>query len=79
MVIWAVLGGHLYVPETANLAFGHLLYGLLVGAIALFAASISESSATAAIIALAFTIGSWVLDFALAGQPGALEWLRACR
>ena len=74
VVIWAMLGGHLYVPETANLVLGHLLYGLLVGAIALFAASISESSATAAIIALAFTIGSWVLDFALAGQPGALEW-----
>jgi hypothetical protein len=34
LVIWAALGGHLYVPETANLAFGHLLYGLLVGAIA---------------------------------------------
>ena len=75
VVIWAALGGHLYVPETANLAFGHLLYGLLVGAIALFAASISESAATAAIIALAFTIGSWVLDFALAGQPGVLEWV----
>jgi ABC-2 type transport system permease protein len=74
VVIWAMLGGHLYVPEAANLVLGHLLYGLLVGAIALFAASISESSATAAIIALAFTIGSWVLDFALAGQPGALEW-----
>ena len=75
VAIWAALGGHLYVPETANLAFGHLLYGLLVGAIALFAASISESAATAAIIALAFTIGSWVLDFALAGQPGVLEWV----
>src|SRR5262249_52968000 len=24
---------------------------------------------------LAFTIGSWVLDFALAGQPGVLEWV----
>ena len=75
VAIWAMLGGHLYAPETANLVLGHLLYGLLVGAIALFAASISESSATAAIVALAFTIGSWVLDFALAGQPGALEWL----
>jgi ABC-2 type transport system permease protein len=75
VVIWSALRGHLHVPETANLILGHLLYGLLVGAIALFAASISESSATAAIIALAFTIGSWVLDFALAGQPGALEWL----
>ena len=75
LVIWAVLGGHLNVAETANLLLGHLLYGLLVGAIALFSASISDSAATAAIIALAFTIGSWVLDFALSGQPGALEWI----
>src|SRR5215470_5678358 len=75
LAIWRALGGHLQVPETANLIGGHLLYGLLVGAIALFAASISESAATAAIIALAFTIGSWVLDFALAGQPGVLGWI----
>ena len=75
LAIWAALGGHLYGPETLNLLLGHLLYGLLVGAIALFSASISESSATAAILALAFTIGSWVLDFALAGQPGALDWI----
>jgi ABC-2 type transport system permease protein len=75
VVIWVMLGGHLYVPETLNLLFGHLLYGLLVGAIALFSSSISESAATAAIVALAFTIGSWVLDFGLAGQPGALEWI----
>jgi ABC-2 type transport system permease protein len=73
--IWAVLGGHLYAPETLNLILGQLLYGLLVGSIALFAAAISESAATAAIIALAFTIGSWVLDFGLAGQPGLLEWI----
>src|SRR5262245_1332721 len=75
LAIWRALGGHLQVPETANLIGGHLLYGLMVGAIALFAASISESAATAAIVALAFTIGSWVLDFALAGQPGVLGWI----
>ena len=75
LAIWLALGGHLYLPETLDLLFGHLLYGLLVGAIALFSASISESSATAAIVTLAFTIGSWVLDFALAGQPGLLEWI----
>src|SRR5258705_6029159 len=75
LAIWLMLGGHLYLPETLDLLLGHLLYGLLVGAIALFSASISESSATAAIVALAFTIGSWVLDFALAGQPGVLEWV----
>src|SRR5207247_2535678 len=31
--------------------------------------------ATAAIVTLAFTIGSWVLDFALAGQPGVPGWI----
>src|SRR6516164_9143436 len=75
LIIWVMLGGHLYAPETLNLLFGHLLYGLLVGAIALFAAAISDSSATAAIIALAVTIGSWVLDFTLAGRSGPSAWL----
>jgi ABC-2 type transport system permease protein len=72
LALWEFLGGHLSAPETINLLGGHLLYGLLVGAIALFSATISDSAATAAIITLSFTIGSWVLDFALAGQPGVL-------
>src|SRR3954469_6372071 len=75
LVVWKLSGGHLSAAETSNLAAGHLLYGLLVGAIGLFAAAVSESSATAAILALAFTIGSWVLDFTIAGQPGLLEWV----
>jgi ABC-2 type transport system permease protein len=75
LLVWLAIGGHLYLPETLDLVLGHVLYGLLVGAIALFSASISESAATAAIITLAFTIGSWVLDFALAGQPGVLGWI----
>src|SRR5256884_3907052 len=62
LLIWKLLGGHLHPAETLNLLLGQFLYGLLVGAIALFAAAISESSATAAIVTLAFTIGSWVLD-----------------
>jgi ABC-type transport system involved in multi-copper enzyme maturation permease subunit len=73
--LWLALGGHLDLPETLDLVFGHVLYGVLIGAIALFSASISESAATAAIITLAFTIGSWVLDFALAGQTGVLGWI----
>jgi ABC-2 type transport system permease protein len=72
LALWEMLGGHLSPPETINLLGGHLLYGLLIGAIALFSAAISESAATAAIITLSFTIGSWVIDFALAGQPGVL-------
>jgi ABC-2 family transporter protein len=75
LAIWRLLGGRLAPGETSNLLLGHLLYGMLVGAIALFAAAIADSAATAAIIALAFTIGSWVLDFTLAGRPGIFAWL----
>jgi ABC-2 type transport system permease protein len=75
LAVWRMLGGHLSGPETLNLLLGHLLYGLLVGTIALFAASVSESAATAAIVTLAFTIGSWVLDFTVAGHPGILDWI----
>jgi ABC-type transport system involved in multi-copper enzyme maturation permease subunit len=75
LVLWLSFGGHLNPSETSNLFLGHLLYGLLIGAIALFAAAISDSSATAAIVTLGFTIGSWVLDFALAGQSGTLGWI----
>src|SRR5262249_45945736 len=75
LVAWKLLGGHLHAAETATLLLGHLLYGLLVGAIALFAAAIAEGAATAAIITLAFTLGSWVLDFTIAGRPGLLDWL----
>ncbi len=72
---WRLSGGHLGPAETSTLVLGHLLYGFLIGAIALFAASITESGATAAIVTLAFTIGSWVLDFTLDGRPGVLEWI----
>jgi hypothetical protein len=75
LAMWRFLGGHLSGPETLNLLLGHALYGLLVGAIALFAAALAESAATAAIITLAFTIGSWVVDFTIAGRPGWLEWV----
>src|SRR4029077_14148754 len=75
LVLWLMLGGHLHAIETLNLLVGHLLYGLLIGAVALFAAAITESAATAAIVKLAVTIGSWMLDSALAGQPGLAEWV----
>jgi ABC-2 type transport system permease protein len=75
IVLWRILGGHLAPVETANLLLGHLIYGLVVGALALFSASIADGAATAAIVALAVTIGSWVLDFTVAGNPGLLSWL----
>jgi hypothetical protein len=71
LVIWRLFGGHLYAPETACLLIGHFLYGLLIIAISLFAATISENASTAALLALACTLGSWVLDFAASGS----SWL----
>jgi hypothetical protein len=73
--LWGLLGGHVSPPETLTLLLGHLCYGLLVSAMALFAAAVADSAATAAILTLACTIGSWVLDFTLAGRPGILAWV----
>jgi len=75
LAVWRLLGGHLAPAETLNLLLGHLLYGLMVGSIALAAAAVTESAATAAIVALAATIGSWVLDFTLAGRTGLPAWI----
>src|SRR5262249_23037904 len=36
LILWRTLGGHLDAVETLNLLLGHLLYGLLIGAVALF-------------------------------------------
>ncbi len=70
LVCWRAFGGHLPGAEIALLFFGHALYSLLVIAVAMFAAGLSESLSTAAMLALAFTLGTWVLDFAAAGSGG---------
>lgn len=74
LALWSAAGGHLAAPETLNLLLGHALYAFAVAGIAFFAAAVAESSATAAIVTLAFTLGFWVLDFAAGTGP---EWLRA--
>ena len=75
VVAWRLSGGHIHGPELANLLLGHALYALAVTAVGFFSAAITESMATAAIVTLAFTIGSWVLDFAGAGQGDGLAEL----
>jgi ABC-2 type transport system permease protein len=75
LVWWQLLGGHLDMSETATLMLGHLLYALLIGAISFLAAALTEGGATAAILALAVTIGSWVLDFAALDRGGVSSLL----
>ncbi len=63
-VIWRWLGGAVYLPEILTLILGHTLYSLTISCIAMFAAAICDSLPSAAMICLAATLGSWVLDFA---------------
>ena len=73
--IWVHLGGHVYLPETLNLLAGHALYAFDVAGIAFLAAAFSESFSTGAILALAFTLAFWVLDFAATAGDGSLHRL----
>lgn len=75
MLLWKSYGGHLYGPETTNLLLGHLLRVMLSGAIAVAAAAIAESAASAAIVTLGFTVGTWAIDFIAAGRGGLLQQL----
>lgn len=64
IAIWIFLGGHIHWPETLNLLLGYSLYAFAVLGISLFAAALADSVSTAALLALALILGSWVLDFA---------------
>ena len=75
IVLWKSYGGHVYAPETWNLLLGHLLRGLLSAGRAVAAGAVAESAASAAIITLGFTVGTWALDFVAAGRGGWLQQL----
>jgi hypothetical protein len=72
-ILWASYGGSLYAPEIGSLALGHLLNAGIVIALAAAAASLAEHPSTAAILVLAFTVGTWVLSFVAAFQGGMWE------
>lgn len=77
IVLWKSYGGHLYAPETLNLLLGHLLRAMLSAGIAVAAAALAENAASAAIVTLGFTVGTWALDFVAAGRGGFLQQLAA--
>jgi len=75
LAAWRLSGGHLHVPETANVLLGHLLRVGLAAGVSVAAAALMESAASAALLALSITIGTWALDFVAAGRGGLLELL----
>jgi hypothetical protein len=77
IVLWKSYGGHLYAPEVSNLLLGHFLRAMLSASIAVAAAALAENAASAAIVTLGFTVGTWALDFVAAGRGGFLQQIAA--
>ena len=70
MALWRGYGGHLYAPETLNLMLGHALRMMLGSGLALAAAALAENAASAAIVSLSLTLGTWALDYIATGRGG---------
>jgi ABC-2 type transport system permease protein len=68
LLLWKIYGGSLNAPELLNLLLGHLLRVILSSGVAVAAAAITTGAASAAIVTLGFTVGTWALDFVVAGR-----------
>jgi hypothetical protein len=77
LVLWHVYGGHLAAPELAGVLLGHLLRATLICSIAIAAASFTDNAATAAVVTLAITLGTWALDFIAQVRGGVAQTLDA--
>jgi ABC-2 type transport system permease protein len=75
IVLWKYSGGFVSTVELANLLLGHALYAAAIASIALFAAAVTDSVSSGALVTLAFTLGFWVLDFTAGSQGGPLAYL----
>jgi ABC-type transport system involved in multi-copper enzyme maturation permease subunit len=75
LVLWRTIGGHLDVAETLGVVVGHVLRGLLTIGIGAAAGALAASPASAAIVALAITLGTWALDYVAAARGGAIAIL----
>lgn len=77
MVMWRMYGGHLNGAEIANVLLGYTLRFVFTCAISMCAAALVPGAANAAVVVLAFTIGTWALDFIATGRGGIWQALAA--
>jgi ABC-2 type transport system permease protein len=77
VALWRGYGGSVYAPELATVAGGHLMNAGLTIGLAAATASMTEHPATAAILTLSVTVGTWILNFIAAVQGGV--WERVAR
>src|SRR5262245_8323967 len=73
LVLWRSYGGTVFPPELLALALGHLLNAGLTIALAAATASMTAHPSTAAILTLAVTVGTWILNFIAAVHGGLWE------
>jgi ABC-2 type transport system permease protein len=73
--LWVSYGGTVYWPELLVVGLGHLLNASLTISLAMLAAAVTEHPSTAAILALAITVGTWILEFAAAIRGGIWQTL----
>jgi hypothetical protein len=70
---WRAWGGSIFVPELLAVVAGHFLNAGLAVGLAAAAATLAEHPATAAILTLCVTVGSWVVQLAAAIHGGWWE------
>jgi hypothetical protein len=75
VLLWKLYGGSVYPPEVLAVVAGHVLNAGLTIALAAAMASAADHPATAAILTLSFTTGTWIVDFFAAVKGG--WWERA--
>jgi ABC-2 type transport system permease protein len=75
LAMWRAGGGHLEAAETLGVLGGHLLRGALVSAVGIACAAVTESGASAAVLALGVTLGGWALDFTASVRGGVVAQL----
>jgi ABC-2 type transport system permease protein len=73
--LWSAYGGYLHGAELANVVAGYTLRFLLTAGLSMAAAALLPGAANAAVAVLAFTIGTWALDFLAAGRGGWIQQL----
>ncbi len=60
---WKILGGHIPSIELGLILIGYFLFGLTILSFSYLSSSIFESKTTAVMVAFAFSISSWFIDF----------------
>lgn len=75
LALWSSYGGHLDVREVMTVLAGYTLRFAMTMSIAIAAAALMPGAANAAVAVLAFTIGTWAIDFVAAGRGGWLQHL----